>query len=229
MDLENEIHFNPWAVLQHQPRSDPPLWRRGCRHPSPERYRCGSRRHGLYPRRISRGPVRGQRRSAGFPQHRKRRHHLEYLAELLGARRHVAGFGATRFMDNDQANTQPLIPAECHRRFQAQRRISKLVLVAQREQSASTRCITTTRSRAPSPTAVQRLSPAGPNLHGEGRRDLLTPEGWRGALCRTALARIERYSPGVAWENTGRRMKPPFHPKPEIPRSPFTMKADSAQ
>ena len=87
-----------------------------------------------------------------------------------------------RFMDNDQVNAQPLIPANATIDFKLSGAYRALLLVAEREQSASTRCITTTRSRAPSRRPLQRLSAAGPNLHGEGRRDLLTPEGWRGAL-----------------------------------------------
>ena len=60
MDLENEIHFNPGAVLQRQPRSDPPLRLGDQRLAARQRQRDAARRHGLYARRVPRGPVRGQ-------------------------------------------------------------------------------------------------------------------------------------------------------------------------
>ena len=96
MDLENEIHFNPGAVLQHQPRSDPPLRLGNQRFAARQRHRDAARRHGLYARRLPRGRVRRQRRAAGVALHRERRRDLEHLAELPGVRCHGARLERTR-------------------------------------------------------------------------------------------------------------------------------------
>ena len=71
MDLENEIHFIP--ALFFNINLDPTR-RYGSETSASLRVsdtRAAARRHGLYPRGVSRRPVRGQRCSAGVPLHRQ--------------------------------------------------------------------------------------------------------------------------------------------------------------
>ena len=111
MDLENEIHFNPGAVLQRQSRSDPPLRLRDQRLAARQRQPCSLRGGAAYTRAVFReGPFAGN--------------------DVPLVSRYTASGGVTwniwqnylvvdatvrdwseRFMDNDQANTQRLIPA----------------------------------------------------------------------------------------------------------------------
>ena len=79
-----------------------------------------------------------------------------------------------RFMDNDQANTQRRIPAERDRRFQAERRVRALLLVDLRQQSFQRAVLRLRDRKHLYRRPLQRLSVAGPDLHGEGRRDVLT-------------------------------------------------------
>ena len=105
MDLENEIHFDPGAVLQRQPRSDPPLWLRDQRL---VRVSDTVLLHGgvAYTRAIFReGPFAGNdvplvsryTASAGVT--------WNIWQKYLVADATLRGW-SQRFMDNDQANTQ---------------------------------------------------------------------------------------------------------------------------
>ena len=175
MDLENEIHFIP--ALFFNVNLDPTR-RYGSETSASLRVsdtvllRGG---HGLYPRGVSRGAVRRQRRSAGVPLHRQRRR------DAGTSGRTISSFDATvrgwseRFMDNDQANTQRLIPASATVDFKLSGAYEHFFWSISRRTISSMRCTTTTRSRASFTAGPLRgLSAARPNLHGEGRRDVLT-------------------------------------------------------
>ena len=91
-----------------------------------------------------------------------------------------------RFMDNDQANTQRRIPAGRHGRFEAERRIRALLLVGQREQHAQCAVLRLRHGELVHAGPLRGLSAARPNLHGEGRRDVLIARAGS-APCRTGL------------------------------------------
>ena len=130
-----------------------------------------ARRRGLYPRGVSRGAVRRQRRAAGVPLHRQWRRDLEHLAELSRRSTPRCAPGASA----SWTTTRPT-PSAASR--PTRRSISKLSGAYEHFfWSVSVNnlfnalyydyAIASTFTAGP----LQRLSAAGPNLHGEGRRD----------------------------------------------------------
>ena len=110
MDLDNEIHFDPGAVLQRQSRSDPPLWLGYQRLAARQRHRAAARRSCLYPRVFREGPFAGNdvplvsryTASAGVT--------WNVWQNYLVVDATVRGW-SERFMDNDQATPSRSIPA----------------------------------------------------------------------------------------------------------------------
>ncbi len=186
MDLENEIHFNPGAVLQRQPRSDPPLRLGDQRLAARQRHRAAARRHGLHARRLPRGPFAGndvplvsRYTASGGVTWNIWQNYLVFDATVRA--------WSERIMDNDQANTQRRIPAERNRRFETERRLRSLLLVAERQQSVRCAVLRLRHRQFVHARPLRGLSVARTYLHGEGRRDVLIRAAGS-ASCRTGLS-----------------------------------------
>ncbi len=113
------LHCQSDPVLQHQSRSDPPLWLGDQCLLSHQRCSAGAFRRGLYASCLPRRQLGRQRLAAGVALHRKCRRHLEHLAELPCIRRHrpllVRAPHGQRSGGNAEAN-----PCGWHDRPQAQ-------------------------------------------------------------------------------------------------------------
>ena len=112
MDLENEIHFNPGAVLQRQSRSDPPLRLRDQRLAACQRQPCCCAAASAYTRAVFReGPFAGNDVPLVSRYTAMRGVTWNIWQNYLVVDATVRAW-SERFMDNDQANTQRLIPAD---------------------------------------------------------------------------------------------------------------------
>ena len=174
MDLENEIHFIP--ALFFNVNLDPTR-RYGSETSASlraQRQRAAARRRRLYPRGVSR-----RRRSPAMDVPLVSRYTASggvtwnIWQKYLVADATVRAW-SERFMDNDQANTQRPIPANATVDFKLSGEYEPLLLVAQRQQPAQRAVLRLRDRKHVHRRPLQRLSAAGPDLHGEGRRDVLT-------------------------------------------------------
>ena len=110
MDLKNEIHFDPVNFVDV---NLDPTRRYGTETSAiaaRQRHRAVARRLRLYPRGIPRRPLCRQRRSAGVALTASAGVTWNIWQNYLVVDATVR-YWSSRRMDNDQANTQPLIPA----------------------------------------------------------------------------------------------------------------------
>ncbi len=172
MDLENEIQFNP--VLFFNTNLDPTR-RYGSETSASLRVTdtvTASRRHGLHPRRVSRGPVRRQGRAAGVALHRERRRDLEHLAELPRVRCHGARLERARHGQRPGEHAAAY-PGERNRRSETERCLRSLLLVGRRHQFVRCAVLRLRHCQHVHARPLCGLSAARTDLHGEGRRDVL--------------------------------------------------------
>ena len=186
MDLENEIHFNP--VLFYNVNLDPTR-RYGSETSASLRVSDTVLLRGgvAYTRAVFREgqfagndvPLVSRYTASGGVTWNIWQNYLVFDATVRA--------WSERFMDNDQANTQRLHPGERHGRSQAERRLRALLLVGRRQQCVRCAVLRLRHRQHVHARPLRGLSAARPNLHGEGRRDVLTATAGP-ASCRTGLS-----------------------------------------
>ena len=178
--------FHSGAVLQRQPRSDPPLWLRDQRLAARQRQPVAAG-GAAYTRAVFReGPFAGrdvplvsQYTAMGGVTWNIWQNYLVFDATVRA--------WSERFMDNDQANTQRPIPASATADLKLGGAVRALLLVAEREQPVQRAVLRLRDRKLVYARPLQRLSATRTDLHGEGRRDVLT-EMAGSASCRTGLS-----------------------------------------